>query len=227
MPLAAVISGRNGRRSHLRKKVCLGFLLSLVIFFLAVVIHEYAHGATAYWLGDRTAKYAGRLTLNPLAHIDPFGTILLPILLIISRSPVIFGWAKPVPINYWGLRNPKKDILWVGLAGPLANIILAAGLSLLLKIGLVLSTFITQLILQGILINLVLAVFNLIPIPPLDGSRILISILPANLTKQYAAIERYGFIILFILLYFRFFDYIIWPIVNILLAILRIKSSLL
>lgn len=203
------------------------FLLSISIFFLAVVIHEYAHGITAYWLGDRTAKYAGRLTLNPLAHIDPFGTILLPILLVISRSPVIFGWAKPVPINYWGLRNPKKDILWVGLAGPLANIILAAGLSLLLKTGLAGAVFITQLILQGILINLVLAVFNLIPIPPLDGSRILISILPANLTKQYAAIERYGFIILFILLYFRFFDYIIWPIVNILLAILRIKSSLL
>lgn len=202
----------------------MSFLFSIIIFFLAVVIHEYAHGVTAYWLGDRTAKYAGRLTLNPLAHIDPFGTILLPILLIISRSPVIFGWAKPVPINYWGLRNPKKDILWVGLAGPLANIMLAAGLSLLLKMGVAGATFITHLILQGILINLVLAVFNLIPIPPLDGSRILISILPANLTKQYAAIERYGFIILFILLYFRFFDYIIWPIVNVLLAILRIKS---
>lgn len=205
----------------------MSFLFSIIIFFLAVVIHEYAHGVTAYWLGDRTAKYAGRLTLNPLAHIDPFGTILLPILLIISRSPVIFGWAKPVPINYWGLRNPKKDILWVGLAGPLANIILAASLSLLLKMGLTVSTFITHLILQGILINLVLAVFNLMPIPPLDGSRILISILPANLTKQYAAIERYGFIILFILLYFRFFDYIIWPIVNLLLAILKIESSLL
>lgn len=205
----------------------MGFLFSVIIFFLAVVIHEYAHGVTAYWLGDRTAKYAGRLTLNPLAHIDPFGTILLPVLLIISRSPVIFGWAKPVPINYWGLRNPKKDILWVGLAGPLANIILAAGLSLFLKMGIAVSTFITHLILQGILINLVLAVFNLIPIPPLDGSRILISILPVNLTKQYAAIERYGFIILFILFYFRFFDYIIWPIVNILLAILRIESSLL
>ena len=205
----------------------MSFLFSIIIFFLAVVIHEYAHGATAYWLGDRTAKYAGRLTLNPLAHIDPFGTVLLPILLVISRSPVIFGWAKPVPINYWGLRNPKKDILWVGLAGPLANIILAAGLSLLLKMDLAVPTFITQLILQGILINLVLAVFNLIPVPPLDGSRILISILPAGLTKQYAAIERYGFIILFILLYFRFFDYIIWPIVNILLAILRIENSLL
>ncbi|OGX26302.1 MAG: hypothetical protein A3J51_04715 [Omnitrophica WOR_2 bacterium RIFCSPHIGHO2_02_FULL_45_21] len=205
----------------------MSFLFSIIIFFLAVVIHEYAHGATAYWLGDRTAKYAGRLTLNPLAHIDPFGTVLLPILLVISRSPVIFGWAKPVPINYWGLRNPKKDILWVGLAGPLANIILAAGLSLLLKMDLAVPTFITQLILQGILINLVLAVFNLIPVPPLDGSRILISILPAGLTKQYAAIERYGFIILFILLYFRFFDYIIWPIVNILLAILKIENSLL
>ena len=205
----------------------MSFLFSIIIFFLAVVIHEYAHGATAYWLGDRTAKYAGRLTLNPLAHIDPFGTVLLPILLVISRSPVIFGWAKPVPINYWGLRNPKKDILWVGLAGPLANIILAVGLSLLLKMDLAVPTFITQLILQGILINLVLAVFNLIPVPPLDGSRILISILPAGLTKQYAAIERYGFIILFILLYFRFFDYIIWPIVNILLAILRIENSLL
>lgn len=205
----------------------MSFLLSLSIFFLAVVIHEYAHGITAYWLGDRTAKYAGRLTLNPLAHIDPFGTILLPMLLIISRSPVIFGWAKPVPINYWGLSNPKKDILWVGLAGPLANIMLAAGLSLLLKMGLDASAFMRYLILQGILINLVLAVFNLIPIPPLDGSRILISILPANLTKQYAAIERYGFIILFILLYFHFFDYVIWPIVNLLLAVLRIKSSLL
>jgi len=205
----------------------MSFLFSIIIFFLAVVIHEYAHGATAYWLGDRTAKYAGRLTLNPLAHIDPFGTVLLPILLVISRSPVIFGWAKPVPINYWGLRNPKKDILWVGLAGPLANIILAVGLSLLLKMDLAVPTFITQLILQGILINLVLAVFNLIPVPPLDGSRILISILPAGLTKQYAAIERYGFIILFILLYFRFFDYIIWPIVNILLAILKIENSLL
>lgn len=205
----------------------MSFLFSIIIFFLAVVIHEYAHGVTAYWLGDRTAKYAGRLTLNPLAHVDPFGTILLPMLLIISRSPVIFGWAKPVPINYWGLRNPKKDILWVGLAGPLANIILATGLSLFLKMGLAAPVFLTRLISQGILINLVLAVFNLMPIPPLDGSRILISILPANLTKQYAAIERYGFIILFILLYFRFFDYIIWPIVNILLAILRIESSLL
>jgi Zn-dependent protease len=193
----------------------------LLIFFFAVVIHEYAHGLVASLRGDRTAQYAGRLTLNPLAHIDPLGTILLPILLLATRSPVIFGWAKPVPINYWGLKNPKRDIVLVGLAGPLANICLAFALSLILKFSAALPLFAVFLIYQAIVVNIVLAVFNLMPIPPLDGSRVAIGLLPSSAARQYAAIEPYGFIILLILLYLRLFDYIIWPIVNIVLRLLN------
>ena len=193
----------------------------LLIFFFAVVIHEYAHGLVASLRGDRTAQYAGRLTLNPLAHIDPLGTILLPILLLVTRSPVIFGWAKPVPINYWGLKNPKRDIVLVGLAGPLANICLAAALSLILKFSAALPLFAVSLIYQAIVVNIVLAVFNLMPIPPLDGSRVAIGLLPSSAARRYAAIEPYGFIILFILLSLRLFDYILWPIVNIVLRSLN------
>lgn len=198
------------------------FILQLLIFFFAVVIHEYAHGLTASLRGDRTAQYAGRLTLNPLAHIDPLGTILLPLLLLASRSPVIFGWAKPVPINYWGLKNPKRDIILVGLAGPLANICLAAALSLILKFSAALPFFAVSLMYQAVVVNLVLAVFNLIPIPPLDGSRVAIGLLPSPASRRYASIEPYGFIILFILLYLRLFDYVLWPIVNILLRMLNL-----
>lgn len=196
----------------------------LLIFFFAVVIHEYAHGLVASLRGDRTAQYAGRLTLNPLAHIDPLGTIFLPILLLATRSPVIFGWAKPVPINYWGLKNPKRDIILVGLAGPLANICLAAALSLILKFGAGLPLFAVSLIYQAIVVNIVLAVFNLMPIPPLDGSRVAIGLLPSSAARRYAAIEPYGFIILFVLLYLRLFDYIIWPIVNLVLKSLNMPT---
>lgn len=197
----------------------MNFALQLAIFFLAVVIHEYAHGLVANWRGDRTAKYAGRLTLNPLAHIDPFGTVVLPLFLLATRSPVIFGWAKPVPINYWGLRNPKRDIILVGLAGPLANMCLAAILSLIIKADLGLPRL-EVLAYQAIAINLVLAVFNLIPVPPLDGSRVAIGCLPQALKERYAQIEPYGFLIIFALLYLGLFDYLVWPLVNILLRLL-------
>ena len=207
---------------HQEKRAIVAFILSLAIFFSAVVIHEFAHGLVAFWLGDKTAKYAGRLTLNPLAHIDPVGTIFLPILLMISKSPVVFGWAKPVPINYWGLRNPKRDILWVGLAGPLSNILIAFLLSLVIK-SLSLPLILLYLAKQAILVNLVLAVFNLMPIPPLDGSRVVISLLPVSLTSKYASIERYGFIILFALLYFGFFERVIYPIVKIILAFMNLS----
>lgn len=199
------------------------FLLSLGIFLLSVAIHEYAHGLVAFWFGDKTAQYEGRLTLNPLAHIDLFGTIILPILLLISHSPFIFGWAKPVPINYWGLRKPKRDIIWVGLAGPLANIIVAVVLSLIIKLNLSLPLFLLMLIVQAIVVNLILAIFNLLPIPPLDGSRVAIGILPEKIAKYYSHIEPYGILILIGLLYFNLIDYIVWPIVNIFLNILKLN----
>ncbi len=190
----------------------MGIVLSLAIFFSAVVIHEFAHAFVAFKKGDETAKKMGRLTLNPLAHIDPFGTVLLPLLLIAMRSPVLFGWAKPVPINFSGLKNPKKDMIWVGLAGPLANLLFAIAASVLIKLGLSNFKIAAVLLQYTIIINVVLAVFNLIPIPPLDGSRILMGLLPTRFSIYVASLERYGIIILFALLYMGLFDRIVWPI---------------
>ncbi len=192
-------------------------LISLPLFFIAIVIHEYAHGWVAYKLGDPTAKYAGRLTLNPLAHIDIMGTIFLPLMLVFMGSPIIFGWAKPVPINFSLLRHPKQDMLWVSTAGIAANILLAFALSFLLRMGLFPVNSYGWLILNyGILINLVLAVFNAIPIPPLDGSRILMGLLPRELAYSYARLERFGFLILIGLLWLGLLNRVIWPVVIIL-----------
>lgn len=192
----------------------MNLLLSLCIFFFAVIIHEYAHGWVAWKLGDSTARFMGRLTLNPLAHIDPVGTIFLPLVLIITHSPVLFGWAKPVPVDFFNLNNPKRDMIWVGLAGPAANIIFAIALSLLLKIPLLTTSHLAvSVITTAIMANLVLAVFNLLPIPPLDGSRIAMGLLPYNLGAEYAKMEPYGFIIIFALLWIGFINTIIWPIV--------------
>ena len=189
----------------------MGFIVSLIIFFLAVIFHEFAHGLVAYKLGDPTAKYSGRLTLNPIAHIDPIGTIVLPLFLIITGSPFLFGWAKPVPVNFSNLRNPKKGIIWVGIAGPCMNIIIAVLMSLIAKLRI---PFLPLVILEDfIILNLVLAVFNLIPIPPLDGSRVVMGLLPTPLSYRYMKLEPYGFIIIMVMLYLGLFQSIIWPIV--------------
>lgn len=205
----------------------MSFILTLSIFFLAVILHEYAHGWVAWKFGDPTAKLAGRLTLNPIVHIDPIGTIFLPLLLLVSRSPVVFGWAKPVPVNFYSLRNPKKDMIWVGLAGPAANILLAVILSLILKFQMLKENYAFLMFFNSaIIINLVLAVFNILPIPPLDGSRVAMGLLPPELAVRYARLEPYGFIIIFAMLYLGIVGNVIWPIVMYLARFLGVEIDL-
>lgn len=201
----------------------IGFLISFSFLIVAMSVHEFAHGWVAYKLGDPTAKYSGRLTLNPLAHIDPVWTLLLPLFLFIaSRGHFVFGAAKPVPINYWALRNPKRDIIWVGSSGPLANFILAFFLGLIARL-IPLSPTVNYIIANLIFINILLGVFNLLPIPPLDGSRILMGLLPSELSSKYAMIEPYGFIIVMLMVWSGLFDFIIWPLVRVMFALLTLR----
>ncbi len=200
------------------------FIISFGLLIVAMTVHEFSHGWVAYRLGDPTAKYSGRLTLNPLAHIDPVGTILLPLLLFITtRGHFVFGAAKPVPIDYRSLRNPKTDIIWIGFAGPLANFIFAALLSLVFKI-IPLPLTLEFIVKNLIFINIVLGVFNLVPIPPLDGSRIVTGLLPRDLAYRYASIEPYGFLIIVLLIGLGIFDLFIWPLVSLILALLGMGS---
>jgi Zn-dependent protease len=200
----------------------LEFLASFAFLMVAMTVHEFAHGWAAYRLGDNTARYSGRLTLNPLAHIDPLWTFLFPLMLFISTSGrFIFGAAKPVPINYWALRNPKRDIILVGAAGPAANLILAFLLSLILKVA-PLPGVLSGIALNLITVNVVLAIFNLIPVPPLDGSRILMGLLPDRLSYRYQSAEPFGFILLIILLWTGIIELIIWPIIANILRVLGV-----
>jgi len=189
----------------------LGLLISFGLLLIAMTFHEFSHGWAAYKLGDTTAARQGRLTLNPLAHIDPVGTVLLPILLFITTNgQFVFGAAKPVPINYYALRNPRRDMLLIGLAGPLSNIILAALLSVILK-GLNSASLAAELIRNLAFINIILGVFNLLPIPPLDGSRVVAGLLPDSLAQAYNRLEPYGFIIIIGLMALGILNILIWP----------------
>ncbi len=201
----------------------LGFLISFSLLIIAMSFHEFAHGWTAYRLGDPTAKYSGRLTLNPLAHIDLIGTIVLPLFLFIAtHGQFVFGAAKPVPINYLSLRNPKRDIIWIGLSGPLANFLFAFLLSLVLRI-IPFNTILNYLITNLIFINVILGVFNLVPIPPLDGSRVVMGLLPEKMSYRYASIEPFGFFIIVILISLGMFDALVWPLTKTILSLLMVN----
>ena len=190
---------------------------------LAITLHEAAHGFVARQFGDQTAYMLGRVTLNPLKHIDPIGTIAVPGFLIalsvLTRAPLfIFGWAKPVPVNFGNLHHPKRDMFWVAGAGPFANFLMAVGWAILLKSavpgGLIDSDGLFEMAKAGIDVNLVLMALNLLPIPPLDGGRIALSLLPGPLAYRYSRLEPYGFMVVILLLVTGVLNYLMLPIMR-------------
>ena len=201
-----------------------------VIF--AITLHEAAHAYAAKYFGDTTAYAAGRMSINPLRHIDPFGTIVLPALMYLATSkmgmPMVFGYAKPVPIDFNRLRNPKKQMAWVALAGPAANFVMAFGwlvIAMLLAAGQVEEVFPHAVAQAGIVVNVLMFVFNLVPIPPLDGGRILTSMLPNRYAYTFAKIEPYGFFIVLALLYFNWLNYWFVPMRALTNFVLRLIAS--
>jgi len=188
---------------------------------LAIILHEVSHAWVADRLGDSTARYSGRLTLNPVAHIDLFGTIILPLILLITPGNFIFGYAKPVPINPYNLRNPRRDIIWVSLAGILTNLALAAVSAMLFRFVAsaspgswsLIAIPLAMMLRVSVMINIILAIFNAIPIPPLDGSRVLAHLLPPEQAAVFSKLEPYGFIIILLLFFTGMIDFI-WPIIR-------------
>jgi len=208
---------------------------SLAIYALpvifAITLHEAAHGYVARHFGDPTAWQLGRISANPLRHIDLLGTIVIPVMLLLSHAGFLFGWAKPVPVDFSRLRRPKQDMLWVAAAGPGANLVMAFGWALLLKLAVIVpsnaySLPLAEMARAGIEVNAVLMLLNLLPIPPLDGGRIAVSLLPSRAAWRFAQVERYGFVILLALLYFRVLDYILTPLLRAFLFLVKILFDL-
>jgi len=191
----------------------------------AITVHEVAHGWVALKLGDRTALMLGRLTLNPLKHVDPIGTLLVPAIMLMVGG-FVFGWAKPVPVTWENLHNPKRDMTLVALAGPLANLLMVILWAGLMRLGIILvdaSPWLAEPIIYmavaGVFINTILMVLNLIPLPPLDGGRIVTGLLPGPLSWQFSRIEPYGFLILLILFFTHILGKLMWPVISIVISL--------
>lgn len=204
----------------------LSLIIQLPVLIFSVILHEVSHGWVAEKFGDDTARLMGRITFNPIPHIDLFGTIILPILALITGAPV-FGWAKPVPVNGYRLRNPQRDMIWVALAGPGANLLLAClcgaimwGLRAYSVVPEAIAVSATELLRLIMIVNVILPVFNLFPIPPLDGSRVLAGLLPPKLAYEYSKLEQYGFFIVIILLTTGILPRLMSPIMNFIIVLL-------
>ncbi len=198
--------------------------ISILPVIFAITLHEAAHGYVAKLFGDMTAWQAGRISLNPIRHIDPVGTVLVPLITFLLGG-ILFGWAKPVPVNFGRLRHPKKDMFWVAAAGPAANLLMALGWALLLKLVVSLPDFgygeaLAEMARVGININGVLMILNLLPMPPLDGGRIMVSLLPMKAALKFAQLERYGMFILLGLLFFGGLEKIMRPLLRLFFTLL-------